>query len=64
MAGIETLRVQDKYNPIKVWLVKQYSNGTYYFNQEINGRKVNKKYQRTTRKHLVDVGIIGGWSHE
>lgn len=63
MTGIKVIRVQDKYNPCKVWLVKRYSNGTYYFNQEIKGYAHNKKYQRTTKRHLEDVGIIQGGSY-
>lgn len=33
---MKVTRIQDKYNPDKVWMIKRYLCGTFYVNQEIN----------------------------
>lgn len=52
---MKIIRVIDKYNLYKEWIIKKYSNGTYYFNQVVYGTKLNKKFTRTTKKYLIDV---------
>lgn len=32
---MKVTRIQDKYNPDKVWMIKRYLCGTFYVNQEI-----------------------------
>ena len=34
---MKVTRIQDKYNPDKVWMIKRYLCGTFYVNQEIKG---------------------------
>jgi hypothetical protein len=48
-------KVQDKYNKDKMWLIKMYEGGGIYYNQENKGKKLNRKYQRTTKKWLKDI---------
>lgn len=33
---MKVTRIQDKYNPDKVWMIKRYLCGTFYVNQEIS----------------------------
>lgn len=54
----QVIRVQDRYNPIKVWIVKRDSNGHYYMNQEIAGKLFYSKYVRTTKKYLISIGVL------
>ena len=35
---MKVTRIQDKYNPDKVWMIKRYLCGTFYVNQEIKDR--------------------------
>lgn len=48
------IRMKDKYNKSKTWLVKIYKCGKVYLNQEIQGITVYKRDWRTTKKHLKD----------
>lgn len=52
---MKTYSVQDKYNNNKVWLIKVYSCGAVYYNQEISGRKVNSAFQRTTKTWVNEI---------
>jgi hypothetical protein len=38
------IKVQDKYNKNKVWLIKTYEGGPIYYNQENKGQRLNKRY--------------------
>jgi hypothetical protein len=49
------IKVQDKYNKDKVWLINIYEGGPIYYNQENKGQRLNKRYQRTTKKWLKDI---------
>ncbi len=55
---IEVLKIQDKYNPNKLWLVKKTDCNHYYFNQVNSGQKLNKRFTKTTRNFLVDIGVL------
>ena len=47
---MKVTRIQDKYNPDKVWMIKRYLCGTFYVNQEINrDRKGTGTYQQGLR---------------
>lgn len=48
----------DKFNPKKIWIVKRYSCGHYYVNQQIAGKVFYRKFQRTTKYHLNDIGVF------
>lgn len=51
-------KVVDKYNPCKVWIIKRYQSGNYFINQSISGRTFYKAFRRTTKRHLLDVGVL------
>lgn len=51
---MKILKLMDLYNENKIWVVKIYSKGEVYYNQEIC-EKVNSKYQRTTKKWLNEI---------
>lgn len=51
-------RIVDKYNTYKVWLIKRYKCGTYYLNQEFDGRVCKGGYIRVTKKHLKGMGLL------
>ena len=54
----KTTRYQDPYNTAKVWVVRYFSNRHYSFNQEINGHQFYPKFITTTKKHLINVGVL------
>lgn len=45
---MKVTRIQDKYNPDKVWMIKRYLCGTFYVNQEIKGQKFYDRDRRMT----------------
>lgn len=49
------IRIQDKYNPHKVWIIKRYNCGHYAVNQEICGKIFYKGFQRMTKRHINEV---------
>lgn len=51
-------KITDKYNVNKVWLIKRYKCGTYYFNQEIAGNVFNKAFIQVTKRYLKNIGIF------
>lgn len=60
---MKTLRIKDKYNPLKIWIVKVSKCRHYYFNQEIEGKMHLSSFVRTTKKHLLEIGLnlnLGG----
>lgn len=52
MNTTKIVRIQDKYNPNKVWLIKRTKCGHYYLQQEIKCRLFYKKFTRITKKWL------------
>lgn len=46
-------RIQDKYNPNKVWIVKRYKCGHYYVNQEICGRLFYHRFTRMKKEAWI-----------
>lgn len=54
---MEIIRIQDRYNNRKVWLVKHSKCGHYYYNQNNSGYRLNKGFKRTTRRFLVEIGV-------
>jgi hypothetical protein len=60
---MKILRVQDKYNSSKIWVIKITACGHYYMNQEICGSLFYNKFSKTTKRYLKQVGVIGkGWT--
>lgn len=53
---MKVTRIQDKYNPDKVWMIKRYLCGTFYVNQEIKGQKFYDRDRRMTKRMLVSIG--------
>lgn len=49
------IRVYDKYNPHKVWIIKHTKCGHYYLNQEIYGKLFYPKFQRTNKWHIREI---------
>ena len=47
---MKVTRIQDKYNPDKVWMIKRYLCGTFYVNQEIKGQKFYDRDRRMTKR--------------
>lgn len=52
------IRITDRHNLNKVWIIKRYPSGNYYLNQEICGRIFYNGFVRTTAKHLAE--LFGG----
>lgn len=52
---MKNLKVIDKYDHRKTWIIKIYKKGEIYFNQEIYGRRVYHKFTRTTKKYLSNL---------
>lgn len=44
--------VQDKYNPIKIWVIKKSKCNHYYVNQKINGRLFYSKFSKVKLRSL------------
>ena len=49
---MKTIRINDKWDNWKVWIIKVYNKGEVYFNQECHGIMTNYKFTRTTKKYL------------
>lgn len=62
--AVSLIEVQDEWNDKKVWLIKRYKCGHYYFNQKIAGFKLNKMFLRTTKAYLKSIGIVVNVSKE
>lgn len=54
---MQTQNIQDKYNTAKVWLIKKSPAGHYFMNQAINNKTFYPAYTRTTKKHLLNIGL-------
>ena len=47
--------VVDEWNENKVWVIKKYSDGHYYLNQEIKGVMFYKAFRRVTLKWIREI---------
>lgn len=57
---MKVIKIVDKYNSNKIWIIKIYSCGHYYVNQEICGRLFNRSFRRLTKsfiKSILDLSI-------
>lgn len=55
---MNTIRIRDRFNPHKSWLVKRYKSGNYNLNQEICGKTFYDGFVRVTAKFLAE--LLGG----
>lgn len=55
---MKVIRIPDRFNPCKGWLVKRYKSGNYYLNQEICGQTFYGGFVRVTAKFLAE--LLGG----
>lgn len=55
---MKTMRIQDQYNPDKVWLIRRYTGGNYYVNQEVKGMKMYSRDRRMTARLLKSIGVL------
>lgn len=55
---MKVTRIQDKYNPDKVWMIKRYLCGTFYVNQEIKGQKFYDRDRRMTTGTVAKITHI------
>jgi hypothetical protein len=49
---MKLIRVQDKYNLDKVWIIKRTKCGHYFLQQEIKGILFYSRFTRVTKKWL------------
>ena len=49
------IRLQDKWNSQKVWIIKRYADGHFYLNQEINGKLFYARWTKTSRSYLENL---------
>jgi len=49
---MKTIEIQDKYNPLKIWVIKKTKSGNFYVNQKISGRMFYSRFSRTTKRQL------------
>lgn len=54
MKNLTIIKMVDKYNKGKTWVVKVYKCGKVMLNQEIQGFTVYKRDTRTNKKYLRD----------
>lgn len=52
---MKVIRIPDRFNSRKVWLVKRYKSGNYYLNQEICGQTFYNGFVRVTKKFLAEL---------
>lgn len=52
---MKVIRIPDRFNPRKAWLVKRYKSGNYYLNQEICGQIFYNGFVRVTKKNLAEL---------
>ncbi|MED3563968.1 hypothetical protein [Bacillus xiapuensis] len=55
---MEIIEIQDKYNPLKVWVIKRSKCSHYYVNQKINGKLFYSKFSRTRKKNLKNAVLF------
>ena len=55
---MKVARIQAKYHPDKVLVVKRYLCGTFYVNQEIKGQRFYERDRRMTKRLLVSIGVL------
>lgn len=49
--------INDSFNPFKVWVIKKTKCYHFYVNQRIAGRLFYRKYQKMTKRQLIDIGL-------
>lgn len=54
---MKILEIVDQYNPLKIWVIKVTKCGHYFVNQKIAGNMFYQKFQKMTKKKLLDIGL-------
>lgn len=54
---MKTYEIQDKYNPSKIWIIKETECNHFYVNQKINGKLIYPKFQRMRKKDIEEIGL-------
>lgn len=49
--------INDLYNPLKIWVVKITKCGHYFINQRIAGKMFYPRFQKMTKKQLLEIGL-------
>ena len=55
---MEIIRVTDKFNPDKVWVIKRTKCRHFFLNQEICGRMFNSRFVRVSKKHIENIFTV------
>ena len=55
---MEVIRIQDFFNPDKVWVIKKTICRHYFLNQEICGRMFNSRFVRVSKKHIESIFTV------
>lgn len=51
---MSVFKFQDRYNDLKVWIVKRYADGHYYLNQSIAGQ-ISGKFVRVRKGYIKNI---------
>jgi len=51
---MKIIKMVDKYNKAKTWVIKIYNCGKIMINQEVEGNRVSKRDTRSSKKYLRD----------
>lgn len=54
---MKVLEINDCFNPLKIWVIKKTKCRHFYVNQKIAGRLFYRKFQKMTKKQLIDTGL-------
>jgi hypothetical protein len=55
---ISITRIQDKWNPSKVWVIRKYKCGHFTANQDICGNRFYKRNNRISKKRMASIGLL------
>jgi hypothetical protein len=55
---MQTIEIQDKYNPFKIWVIKKTKCRHYYVNQKIHGRMHYKKFSKVKKSNLLNAVLF------
>lgn len=55
---MQTIEVQDLFNPAKVWVIKKSKCNHYFVNQKIHGRLFYKRFSRARKKSLLNAVLF------
>lgn len=53
--AVYTMEIMDAWNERKIWLIKYSKCRHYSMNQMVCGRKISRRFSRTTKKHVEEI---------